>query len=151
MAVTGALKPAVEFCRARRCSYLLLSGEFERANAALEWYGWVRTYDGRGVTIPSQQRYVKYAETLARTPSTSLCKLPAAVRFLKHVRLYSLPDFDGKGGCQPQLQVMQGGKQLLLVRRPLVGEAGTDAQAEPKRSSASTRAEKRGGSGDLSA
>jgi len=43
-------------------SYLVYSGQCKTARAALELFGNQRTSDGKGVTIPSQKRYVGYVE-----------------------------------------------------------------------------------------
>ena len=45
------------------CSYLIFSGLCKDINEAVSYYGKMRTTNGRGVTIPSQIRYIKYFET----------------------------------------------------------------------------------------
>lgn len=45
------------------CSYLVFSGLCRSTHEAIAYYGRMRTINGRGVTIPSQVRYVKYFET----------------------------------------------------------------------------------------
>ena len=40
------------------CCYLLYCGRFATADAAMQYYGIARTKNGKGVTIPSQQRSV---------------------------------------------------------------------------------------------
>lgn len=42
--------------------YLLYSKQFDSAHDALMYYGLLRTLNGKGVTIPSQIRYVYYFE-----------------------------------------------------------------------------------------
>ena len=45
------------------CSYLVFSGLCSSAQEAIAYYGRMRTINGRGVTIASQVRYIKYFET----------------------------------------------------------------------------------------
>ena len=53
------------------CSYLVFSGLCSSSEEAFEYYAKVRTYNSKGVTIPSQKRYVKYFESFLQT---NLCK-----------------------------------------------------------------------------
>ncbi|KAJ1500074.1 hypothetical protein HMI54_011150 [Coelomomyces lativittatus] len=50
------------------CVYLLFDRSFQTANEVLKFYGNARTWNGEGVTIPSQIRYILYWElTLSRS------------------------------------------------------------------------------------
>ena len=103
------------------CAYMLFCGEFDRAQTSLGWYGFVRTQDSKGVTIPSQRRYVEYMETLVKQklldPETNF-KVPPSVCYLQCVRFHSLPTFDAsvKGSSDPWIEVTQGGDVLLSAR-----------------------------------
>lgn len=48
------------------CCYLLYSGQQRTAEDALACYDEKRTKDRKGVTIPSQRRYVQYFSKLMR-------------------------------------------------------------------------------------
>ncbi|CAK1555521.1 unnamed protein product [Leptosia nina] len=49
------------------CCYLLYSGQKATADEALKFYGAKRAHDEKGVTIPSQRRYVEYFASLVRS------------------------------------------------------------------------------------
>ncbi|XP_072051248.1 phosphatidylinositol 3,4,5-trisphosphate 3-phosphatase and dual-specificity protein phosphatase PTEN-like [Amphiura filiformis] len=78
------------------CALLLDRKECRTADEAMAFYGDKRTQDGKGVTIPSQRRYVQYyAELISRhVPYESMALI------LTKVELETVPMMSG-GTCNP--------------------------------------------------
>ena len=66
---------------------------------ALDYYGRCRTANGKGVTIPSQHRYIHY---FAQCMHEGSLREPREI-FLTHIRIKGVPEFDPDGGCQPYI------------------------------------------------
>ena len=73
------------------CCLLLYMNTFETAAECLQYYGMMRAENGKGVTIPSQIRYVNYFEKIIKE------KMPHPVVFMKKIitkiRMFTLPMF----------------------------------------------------------
>lgn len=90
------------------CCYMLHSRQFKTADEALNYYGQQRTHDEKGVTIPSQRRYVTYyaqllQEKLLYTNVTLI---------LKEVILEPIPNFNGDKGLI-QFNIWQSNTKLF--------------------------------------
>jgi phosphatidylinositol-3,4,5-trisphosphate 3-phosphatase/dual-specificity protein phosphatase PTEN len=78
------------------CCYLIYSGLVQTAEDALKYYGIMRTENGKGVTIPSQIRYVYYFEHIQKAsirdvsfaPSCKMTKIKFNIAPLKQCTLY---------------------------------------------------------------
>mmetsp|Transcript_9551 Transcript_9551/g.14375 ORF Transcript_9551/g.14375 Transcript_9551/m.14375 type:complete len:379 (+) Transcript_9551:94-1230(+) len=84
-------------------AYLLHSGICTSAEDALTMFGRERTHDGKGVTIPSQIRYVHYYEALLRRKDVI-----SYTYQITHIRFVTVPNFDPSitgGGCDPYVVV----------------------------------------------
>ena len=84
------------------------------AHDALRLFGEQRTYDGKGVTIPSQARTVFYFEQwLARGLPRELWIATPTYR-VQRVRFVTVPNFDvGVTGCDPYFVVSVSTRELV--------------------------------------
>lgn len=71
------------------CCYMLYNGDFSNANDALNFYGQARTHDHKGVTIPSQRRYVEYFARLINSQKLTTYE-PVPLKVCKVLYLYWL-------------------------------------------------------------
>ena len=68
----------------------------------IDKYGKARTFNSKGVTIPSQRRYVLYFANYVLNPI--MTPIPDRLLFykiviLKPIRMNAIPNFDVGGGC----------------------------------------------------
>ncbi|XP_050720582.1 phosphatidylinositol 3,4,5-trisphosphate 3-phosphatase and dual-specificity protein phosphatase PTEN-like isoform X10 [Eriocheir sinensis] len=150
---------AVVHCKAGKgrtgvmiCCYLLHSHHHRLAQEALDFYGDKRTFDRKGVTIPSQRRYVEY---YAKLVSSNFNYNPPFVR-LRQARMTPplssvnsevflvVSSHTNKKGYNTQVCEVKKGKELLHlpvkeeVARPISG----DIKIELKRTNFVRRTDK---------
>lgn len=78
------------------CCYLLYIQLFKSAKEALVYYGKIRTSNGKGVTIPSQIRYVYYFDEFLKFkrreyPTRMITEMPRKVVKIYKIRIISIP------------------------------------------------------------
>jgi phosphatidylinositol-3,4,5-trisphosphate 3-phosphatase/dual-specificity protein phosphatase PTEN len=112
------------------CAFLLHAGLHRTAEDALRFYGEARTKNSKGVTIPSQARYVGYYETLLRKQWTYVPR----TLLLQAILLHTTPHFNKDHGCNPVFTIKMKNVKIYaskaLVDPPLVGhrEESTSTQ-----------------------
>ncbi|XP_061167290.1 phosphatidylinositol 3,4,5-trisphosphate 3-phosphatase and dual-specificity protein phosphatase PTEN-like [Saccostrea echinata] len=84
------------------CAYMLHRKKFTDSDAALKYYGQTRTRDEKGVTIPSQVRYVEYYGYMIRH---NLQYKPVTL-LLRAIDFFTIPMHNG-GTCCPFFEVFQ--------------------------------------------
>jgi len=80
-------------------AYLTYSDAKKTTDQALNEFGIARTKNNKGVTIPSQWRYVRYMEVFAREYKRVLPK-PPVLTITKFV-IHTVANFDPQGGADP--------------------------------------------------
>ncbi len=89
--------------------FLMFSGLADNAKDAITYYGWKRFTHGRGVTQPSQVRYVYYFEEVYKKQIKSpILKCP------NKIIIYNTPDVGGSGKCKPYIEIVNGSDFSLV-------------------------------------
>ena len=100
--------------------FLLHCGFRNTAEGALRWFGNVRTANGKGVTIPSQMRFVHYYEQMLR------CGAPRVFTYqLTRVRLRGVPNPDKNGLCTPHFFIACDGQKTFELAEAAVRAAAS--------------------------
>jgi phosphatidylinositol-3,4,5-trisphosphate 3-phosphatase and dual-specificity protein phosphatase PTEN len=87
--------------------YLVYTGFCQNALEALVYYGNIRTKNSKGVTIPSQIRYVYYFEHFIkqrRINKSPSWRFPKTIYKLFKIRMITIPTIE-KGGFTPNFTV----------------------------------------------
>ena len=83
--------------------YMIFSGFAANSQEAITYYGWKRFSHGKGVTQPSQVRYVEYFEQVyKRQVCSPILKSP------EKIVVHTIPDVSGSGKCKPYLEIING-------------------------------------------
>jgi phosphatidylinositol-3,4,5-trisphosphate 3-phosphatase and dual-specificity protein phosphatase PTEN len=85
------------------CAYLLYSGLFKTAEENLKFYGFMRTKNGKGVTIPSQIRYVYYFEHILKANINHEINGPTVL--ITKIKLHTVPKFSRGSKCTPYFKI----------------------------------------------
>ncbi len=75
-------------------AYLVHCKAFRTATEALAKFGDERTHNGKGVTIPSQMRFVHYYERFVNEPDAAIKYKETPAFQLIHIRFITTPNFD---------------------------------------------------------
>eukprot|EP00040_Diaphanoeca_grandis_P017809 m.93393 g.93393 ORF g.93393 m.93393 type:complete len:392 (-) comp26629_c0_seq1:392-1567(-) len=93
------------------CALLLHTGMFTSPEESLNFYGHARTKNGKGVTIPSQTRFVHYYGQYLQEGKL----YRATTKIFKTIKLIGIPKFSG-GTCVPYFTIRQGPNQVLVYK-----------------------------------
>ncbi|KAH7825524.1 putative pten protein [Monocercomonoides exilis] len=100
------------------CCLLLYMKEWENAEEAMEFYGIARTKNRKGVTIPSQRRYIHYFERHLWNPHSVPILQPLT---LVRIRMTPPPVYK-KDRCKPTYVIEQNGRVLLDYEKQIEGK-----------------------------
>jgi phosphatidylinositol-3,4,5-trisphosphate 3-phosphatase/dual-specificity protein phosphatase PTEN len=102
--------------------YLIYSGLADTADDAISYYGYKRFSHGKGVTQPSQIRYVHYFEQVyKRVIKSPVIKVP------EKVVVHTIPDLAGNGKFSPYVEVVNG-TNFEMVRKDQFHSIDLDKQ-----------------------
>jgi phosphatidylinositol-3,4,5-trisphosphate 3-phosphatase/dual-specificity protein phosphatase PTEN len=92
---------------------LMWMKEVECGWDALEYYAVMRTFNYKGVTIPSQIRYVLYFELAMKRSLTKQIYLKNIPKIsIKKIWVGPVPKVDLFGGCTPWVLVLNNGNEF---------------------------------------
>ena len=89
------------------CCLMIYLNMFETADESLAYYSMMRTGNGRGVTIPSQIRYVHYFEDIVKKKINPTVNPKQIV--IRKIKIISIPGFSRVGwSCSPTFTIENG-------------------------------------------
>ena len=106
------------------CCLLLYMKIFNTVDECLQYYGMMRVENGKGVTIPSQMRYVEYFEKIFKDNMEH--PIPFVKKIIKKLRMYTLPMFHKS--YTPSFVITNNGKTYKSGKKKVAVE-GDDFDA----------------------
>ncbi|KAF2071449.1 hypothetical protein CYY_007241 [Polysphondylium violaceum] len=103
--------------------WLLYNKHCQTGSESMRVFATKRTHDSKGITIPSQMRYVRYFEALLQH-GRPVQKVPDITKILSTIKMNALPNFNIGGGCTPYLGIVQQNK-FVFYTKPLNLKKGT--------------------------
>ena len=89
------------------CCLMLYMNNLESADEALAYYGMMRAGDGKGVTIPSQIRYVHYFEEMMKNKINPIVNPKHII--IRKIKIFTIPVFSTVGySFSPTFMVENG-------------------------------------------
>ena len=93
------------------CCLLLYLGIFDSADESMKYYGLMRVGAEKGVTVPSQKRYVHYFEQILKKKLSTPLKYKTIC--IKELKIYTIPCFSKFGAsCTPTFTIQNGKKNF---------------------------------------
>jgi len=96
------------------CCLLLHLGYAPTAEEAMAFYNLKRTHDGKGLTLPSQQRYLKYYELELKNPEAA--SKPPRRKILRSIKLRNY------GQLYPQVYIVDHYSERMLFSSKMLAE-----------------------------
>jgi len=103
--------------------WLLYNRHCQTGSESMRVFATKRTHNAKGITIPSQIRYVRYFEALLQH-GKPIQKVPDVTKILSTIKMNALPNFNIGGGCTPYLGIVQQDKSVFYTK-PLNLKKGT--------------------------
>ena len=89
------------------CCLMLHMNIFDNSDECLAYYGMMRAGDGKGVTIPSQIRYVHYYEEIIKTKINPIINQKKII--IRKIKMITIPGFSRVGWtCSPTFMIENG-------------------------------------------
>eukprot|EP01117_Protostelium_nocturnum_P006274 TRINITY_DN2264_c0_g1_i1.p1 TRINITY_DN2264_c0_g1~~TRINITY_DN2264_c0_g1_i1.p1 ORF type:complete len:659 (-),score=180.26 TRINITY_DN2264_c0_g1_i1:185-2161(-) len=95
------------------CTYLLFDNVWKTADESLNFYAAMRTFNQKGVTIPSQLRYIRYFATMTGQPNPKF-EINSPTLILNSIEFNTLPKIVSPVDVRFSVSV---GKTMIYTRR----------------------------------